>query len=143
MPIDLGVIHLVRKQFFVKKMTPPPPLIRTCKFCNTHPPHPSCVRTNLLYSPPLLCKIEFFVQNFIRFRDAAYYVPKDYTLFNFLFALLIFTTKQCFLNKHGYMNLPKYRSFLWNFYSKFFFLGQHASNIFKKQVQNTHFNKTI
>ena len=41
------------------------------------------------------------------------------------------------------MNLPKYRSFLWNFYSKLFFLGQHASNIFKKQVQNTHFNKTI
>ena len=30
------------------------------------------------------------------------------------------------------MNLPKYRSFLWNFYSKLFFLGQHASNIFKK-----------
>ena len=39
------------------------------------------------------------------------------------------------------MNLPKYRSFLWNFYSKLFFLGQHESNIFKKQVQNTHFNK--
>ena len=39
------------------------------------------------------------------------------------------------------MNLPEYRSFLWKFYSKLFFQGQHASNIFKKQVQNTHFNK--
>ena len=41
------------------------------------------------------------------------------------------------------MNLPEYRSFLWDFCSKLIFLGQHASNIFKKQVQDTHFNKTI
>ena len=92
-------------------MTSPSPLTRTRMFCNTALPPPTpCVRTNLLYPLPLLCKIEFFVQNFIRFRDAAYYNPKDYTLFNFFFALLILTTKQCFLNKH-YMNLLSLTSF--------------------------------
>ena len=88
---------------FCKKMTPPPhPPWYTRTFCNT-PSH--CVRTNLLYPPPpllLFCQIEFFVQTFIRFRDAAYYIPKDYTLFNFFSALLVFTTKQYFLNKHGH-----------------------------------------
>ena len=76
---------------FCKKMTPSPP-IRTRTFCNTPPPP---LRTYLLVIPPiplLLCKIEFFVQNFIRFRDPAYYILKDHTLFNFFFALFIFTT---------------------------------------------------
>ena len=52
---------------FCKKNDPPHPLIRTCTFCNTPPP-PTTTTPHCLF----LCKIEFFVQNFIRFRDAAY-----------------------------------------------------------------------
>ena len=79
--LSIGVIDLVHTQFFVNKMTPSPLLYAHVHFvipsspayvltCYTPPPTTT--------TPPLLCKIKYFVQTFFRFRDAAYYIPKDY-----------------------------------------------------------------
>ena len=115
---------------FCKKITPSPlSLIPIGTFCNIPRP-PAYVLTCYNPLPP------FYVKSNSLFKKLLG-VGMQLIIFQKIIYISIFSLYFSYLNK------AKYRPFLWNFCSKLVFLGQHALNIFKKQVQNTHFNKTI
>ena len=138
--LSIGVIHLVHTQFFVNKMTPSPLWYSHVHF--VIPPFP-CVRTNLLYPPPpppppLL----FYVKSNISFKHFSD-LRMQLTIFQKIRTFQFFLCTSHIYNKTMFSKW----AWIWIFQNIDHFYGtftrNYASNIFKKQVQNTHFNKTI